>query len=525
MSGLTGFLNLLGWSLLNGIWQMAGLWLAYYTLTAGNRRISPAGKHNLAIMFVAMGTGWFFYGLLNESPHNILPDFVALPRFADSWISGLAGIYLLILMVRLLQYALHSVKKHKTQAGRFISPVLQSFADRHVKLMGITRQVRVYLSDLAETAQTSGFLKPLILLPVSLVTRLTPLQVEAILIHELFHIRRNDYLFNMLMSCFRNLFFFNPFAQLFYKAVARERELACDDGVLEMHYPAALYAEALFCLEKFRQVRPGFSIAADGNRPWFLMERIRRVLGRPERKKKKSNPIWLFSLVLAFGFFGLQKKSTQHTAFLPPPPVQKAAVVSNGSLLEVKKETVSEISVKAIVRHKVFKKLSMRILPETVAIVETPGEQDPPEDVSFADHHMIRDFSNQQTAGTVRKPLRVYPGTPYVPSVSLSYEEVPGAIAADSMREMMVSKGMKEMMTAYRLNTSARLKQLEKSLEKNNALLKNMEIKNQPLILLRDNNNDKKLLDHLQKQVERTKLEIDQLQMQLQISDEEIIRI
>jgi beta-lactamase regulating signal transducer with metallopeptidase domain len=525
MSGFAGFLNVLGWSLLNGIWQMALMWLAYYMLTAGNKRISPAGKHNLAIMFVAMGTGWFFNGLLNTSPHPVLPDFFILPKFTDYWISGLAGIYLFILAMRSVQYGLQSLKKHQTESGRSVSAVLQTFADRHVKLMGITREVRVYLSDLAETAQTSGFLKPFILLPVSLVTRLTPTQVEAILVHELFHIRRNDYLFNMLMSCFRNLFFFNPFAQLFYKAVEQERELACDDGVLEMHYPPALYAEALFCLEKFRQVRPGFSIAADGNRPWFLMERIRRVLGRPERHKRKSNPVWLVSLVFAFAFFGLQRKPANRPAAMPPSSLQKPITITvGGPVTTERKYSVRKMEVSPIPQHKAFRKLSMRILPVDVAVVEPPEEPDPPENVSFADQNIKRDFSNQQTAGTVRKALRVYPGAPYVPSVSLSYEEVPGTITADSIRELVVRNGMKEMMTAYRQNTAARLQQLEKSLEKNNALLKNMEIKNQPPILLRDKN-DKKRLDNLQKQVEKTKLEIDQLQMQLQISDEEIIRI
>src|SRR5204863_1511455 len=126
------------------------------------------------------------------------------------------------------------------------------FADRYARLLGITRRVQVYLSDLAETAQTGGFLKPFILLPISLVTRLSPLQVETILVHELFHIRRNDYLINICMSCFRSIFYFNPFAHLFYRAMARERELACDDGVLEMGFAPGIYAEALFSLEKFR---------------------------------------------------------------------------------------------------------------------------------------------------------------------------------------------------------------------------------------------------------------------------------
>ena len=160
----------------------------------------------------------------------------------------------------------------------------------------------VLLSEKTETAETSGFLKPLILLPLSLLTRLSPAQVEAILVHELYHIRRNDYLINILATCFRSIFFFNPFAQLFYKALERERELACDDGVLELGYEPGIYAEALFSLEKYRQTNPGFSLAVDGKKPWLLMERIRRVLGKPALKEKGFSSKHLYGFAAAFIF-------------------------------------------------------------------------------------------------------------------------------------------------------------------------------------------------------------------------------
>ncbi len=61
MSVYLSFLTVLGWSLLYSIWQMAVLWIAYSLLTAGNNRISPAGKHNLVLVFVFVGTEWFIY--------------------------------------------------------------------------------------------------------------------------------------------------------------------------------------------------------------------------------------------------------------------------------------------------------------------------------------------------------------------------------------------------------------------------------------------------------------------------------
>jgi hypothetical protein len=65
MSAYVSFLTILGWSLLDSIWQMAVLWMAYYMLTAGNIRISSAGKHNLILVFVFIGAEWFIYYLVH----------------------------------------------------------------------------------------------------------------------------------------------------------------------------------------------------------------------------------------------------------------------------------------------------------------------------------------------------------------------------------------------------------------------------------------------------------------------------
>lgn len=295
MPAFVSILTALGWSLLDSFWQLAAVWTAYYFLTADNKRMSAAGKHNLAFMFVAIGSGWFVYSfihLLNEPVTPIVPGFIPGAQSVNRWIPWLGLVYLFILIIRLVQYGLQSYTLNKNKSAKSLSPVFQSFAERYARLIGISRRVQVYLSEMAETAVTSGFFKPWILLPATLVTRLSPQQLEAILVHELFHIRRNDYLINIFMYCFRSIFFFNPFAYLFFKAIARERELACDDGVLERDYPPVLYAEALYSLEKLRQPQPGLLIAADGNRPWLLMERIRRVLGKPEIKKNRFNPLF-----------------------------------------------------------------------------------------------------------------------------------------------------------------------------------------------------------------------------------------
>jgi Zn-dependent protease with chaperone function len=529
MSGYSTLLTALGWSLLNSIWQMAVVWTAYSLLTLGNKRISAAGKHNLALLFVVIGSGWIitsFFQLLHGPANNFVSGFIPVSQTVNRWIPFVSSIYLLVLMARFLKYGFRYFDRIKNISEKCISPLWQTFVDRHARLLGISKRVRVYLSDLAETAETSGYFKPLILLPVTLLTRLSPAQLEAILIHELFHIRRNDYLINICISCFHCLLFFNPFAQLFYKEISRERENACDDEVIERGYAPSLYAEALFCLEKFRQVNPGFSMAADGNKPWLLMERIRRVLGKPAIKKKRFNPFLFFCLVTSIGLYGLQQKTSLHEAIVlvPASPVPISQLHYETADLTIK-WPVKAYGVKSPLHRKtVIKKTPATALPEMEAYPDPTENEDPGEKTFFAENNIERNFSNQQAAGLNTETIEPVPGTPYVPSVSLSYEALADLTQADSIREIDAENRVKEMFSNARFMAASSLKQMQKEMAKNREKLKKMEIKNKQLIL-RHQRNIKPLLEKIQQQLQIKKLEIDQLKIRLQVSDEEIIHI
>lgn len=211
MTVYANLLTSLGWSLLDSVWQMAVLWFAYYLLTAGNNRFSAAGKHNLILLFVVFGVEWFVYSfiqLLKSPTAPLVTGFISISPNANRWIPYLSGLYLVILAGRFIQYGFHYYRRHGHQSSQPASHLLQTFTDRYIRVLGITKKVQVYLSGKVETAQTVGFIKPLIFLPFSLITSLSPRQVEAILVHELYHIRRNDYLINIFMTCFRSVFFF-----------------------------------------------------------------------------------------------------------------------------------------------------------------------------------------------------------------------------------------------------------------------------------------------------------------------------
>jgi len=527
MSAYQNALTVLGWCLLDSIWQMAVMWIGYKMITAGNRQIPPAAKHNLILLFVFIGTEWFvysFFHLMNEPSARLLPRFIAVSPAANLWISWLSVFYLVILSSRLLQYTGQYFRSLKNEHCKSDAPVFKAFADRYAKILGIHRKVGVYFCTLAETAETSRFFKPIILLPVSFISQLSPQQIEAILVHELYHIRRNDYLTNICMSCFRAIFFFNPFAHLFYKELARERELACDDGVLELGFTPDLYAKTLFSLEKFRQPSPGFSLAADGNKPWLLMERIRRVLGKPEIRQQCFSPVVIISGLAALCLIILRPS-------IVVPKVQTHSALENKAVVPARYETVqlkisgntNEPIPKTVGRQK-HEKIDVSPFIESSPVTESEEISDPPETVFYTDNKISRDYTNQPAADLSQDPVQVIPGSPYVPSVSLAYDAQPVIIAADSVRDIVIKNDIKTIVCLSNIKAIANLKELEMQIDKNREELNRIEVENQKLFLL-DHRNIKPLLKKIQKQIESRKIQVDALRNELEVSETEIIHI
>jgi hypothetical protein len=335
------------------------------------------------------------------------------------------------------------------------------------------------------------------------------------------------------MTCFCSIFFFNPFARLFYKALERERELACDDGVLELGYEPTVYAEALFSLEKHRQVSSGFSLAADGNRPWLLMERIRRVLGEPALKEKRFSPMFLSGLTAAFVFFGLQLTAlpggrvTDAASQEPVVPVH-FEIAEEKNIVPVTEITYRSVHIDPVPsseKHSfanktgLKKRLVMRISARPLA-----ERSELPDQAFYAADNIVRNFSNESEAGPVTEPVTVYRGTPYVPSASLSYEVLPENTEADSARQLLVENCLKEVLTATRLHSVIVLKKLQSEMENGNRQLKAMELKNKNLIRL-DQENTRPILKKLHQDMKDRKKEIEKMRMRLQVSSKEIIHI
>lgn len=172
--------------------------------------------------------------------------------------------------------------------------------------IGLTRPVRMLVSALVDAPAVVGWVRPLVLVPVGALSGLPAEYIEALLVHELAHIRRHDYLVNCLQSAAEALLFYHPAIWWVSGHIRAERELCCDDAAVCFSGDVFTYARALAELESARPAHFGTIMAANGG---SLANRIARLLGqsRPASRRLSGSGIAAAAMLLAvtaFAVFG-----------------------------------------------------------------------------------------------------------------------------------------------------------------------------------------------------------------------------
>jgi uncharacterized protein (TIGR03435 family) len=164
--------------------------------------------------------------------------------------------------------------------------------------IGLSRPVRLLVSTPVKTPVVVGWLRPVVLVPLSALASLSPDQMEAILLHELAHIRRHDYVVNVLQSVVEALLFYHPAVWWISDHIRAERELCCDDVAVGLTGDAIAYARALAELAAPRTAQLNVAAAATGG---CLADRIARLLGHPRPDTRSvSAPGTVAALILLF---------------------------------------------------------------------------------------------------------------------------------------------------------------------------------------------------------------------------------
>jgi len=287
----------IGWALVHLIWQgavVAGLLAAVLALLqrqSAHVRYVVACAAMLVLLALAAATAYRAYDGGGETivpaaaqtatiaggdtaPLASTPTLLArtrawLPQIVLFWLAGVAA-----LSVRLAGGWLRAQRLAKRSASPAGAEWQRAVA-RLSQALGIHRSIDLLHSAAVDVPTVLGWMRPVILLPMTL-SGLSTEQVEMILAHELAHIRRHDFLVNLMQSVVETLLFYHPAVWWISARIRIEREHCCDDAAIAVGGNALQYARALTRLEELRGDAPQLALGANGG---SLLERIRRVAG------------------------------------------------------------------------------------------------------------------------------------------------------------------------------------------------------------------------------------------------------
>jgi GWxTD domain-containing protein len=244
-----------------------------------------------------------------------------LPWTAPAWMAGILVLY--------LRHAASWIAAYRLQR-RGVCLASEAWLERLGCLatrVRLSRPVALLESGLAEVPVVIGHWRPVILMPVGLLAGLPKSQIEAILLHELAHIRRYDYLVNILQSSIEALLFYHPLVWWISGVIRAEREHCCDDLAASVQGDPHEYAGALAALEQYRWDAPSAALAAAGG---SLMKRIRRLLSPPEAPGAPLTPLFSAGILMVAAAVGLGAWGTKVPARVAPGPPRRVAFVALG---------------------------------------------------------------------------------------------------------------------------------------------------------------------------------------------------
>ena len=337
---MTDSMEVLGWTLLHFCWQAAVIALAYRvvdlalpTKARSNVRYCLALAALLSMFAISLVTfayegiraakdGVVLAGVAPEVAQQLRSEISSLPavgasmtqtgqhvdlaEYAARWMPWLDAAWLvgvLVLSIRTVGgwWLIQRLRRSGlTQVPEDVRSSLARLSQR----MGIRRQIELRVSGRISGPLAMGVFRSLILLPVSTLTALNAEQLEVVLAHELAHIRRADYLWNMLQSMIETLFFFHPAVWWVSNKLRQQRELCCDDVALACCSDPLVYATALLRLEEQRSSRLHLAMALDGHQAGTgLRARIVRILGEAPQGRREIAPLSLLGVCAMLGLF------------------------------------------------------------------------------------------------------------------------------------------------------------------------------------------------------------------------------
>lgn len=300
-------------TLLHSIWQ--GLILAVVTgiILTSTKKSKPALRYNLlsisllvfvlatcitfytefnqqskiasASYFITFGSAKISQPMLNSS-FGVLKNAAnldSIERFTDQFLEEnaaiLVAIWLLIFSIKSLKalggllYINQLKRRQNVIPDRVWIELIQDLANK----LNIRINIQLLESEGVSVPMVVGILKPIIFVPVSFLTHLSAEQIEAIFLHEIAHIKRRDYMINLIQNFCENIFFFNPAVLWISSLIREEREHCCDELALSVLENRTSLVEALVSFQEYKLADKSLAMAFPGKRN-FLLDRIKRII-------------------------------------------------------------------------------------------------------------------------------------------------------------------------------------------------------------------------------------------------------
>ncbi len=357
-----------GFTLLHSLWQGALLLIVFTVMhflfkSARSRYLLGMGSLFLQAVISLITFTWIYSpGLAGsstialESSHLLLPGEMmgttrhTLLHSAQSYIAQnhqkftlfwLLGVAILLFRTAIgLFYTRHlksaGTKTAETKAHTLLKELCQK--------LRMDPKIQLLESVKISVPLTIGWLKPVILFPAGMLSGLPADQLEAILAHELAHIKRRDYLFNIVQNVIETFFFFHPAVWAISHRVRAERENCCDDIALQHCQSKLVLASALAEVASFSS-RPPFAMAF-GARRYTLTDRVKRIVGMNERPAHIN---WislsiLLSLCMTVWTYAQEKEKPA----APPPVVNTATLPTPVAPLDTIPKTPAELAMEEL---------------------------------------------------------------------------------------------------------------------------------------------------------------------------------
>jgi beta-lactamase regulating signal transducer with metallopeptidase domain len=315
----------IGWTLIHAIWQIAALVLAYVGIKYLTRNSNTRYWSGLGLLFaqipVSLLTFFVIYSPANVADTAIESFEIALqlsiPEQIMSYLNThinlvfgfwFSGVFLLTLKLGANYFLTNNLKYSKLNKYNF--ELVELLSDIKAKL-GITRSVEIYESKAVNIPMIIGTLKPVILIPASVLSGLSSEQLEIIIAHELAHLKRHDFTLNIVQSFVEIVFFYHPALWFLSAEIRQEREHCCDETAMQVNDDRLLLVKTLTSIQTSHHSMP--LAMAFGRKKMSLLERVQHILGVNQKRSHTKESLWLLGgLMVVFMAFsqGEEPKNT-----------------------------------------------------------------------------------------------------------------------------------------------------------------------------------------------------------------------